>query len=184
MVLSDQITPGMTLQIGTKLYHVETCVKVSVKKGAPFVKTKLSDINTNQSIEKNFKLNQSVDEITLKERWLEFLYLEGKNYLFLDVATLDQVEVPSQIVGDKVHYLKEGIEVNGFFYGEKVSSIELPQFLELMVANIDEQKGKAYATTMRKSTLETGAKVEVPAFIDVGDIVKIDTKTNEYIQRV
>lgn len=184
MVLSDQITPGMTLQIASKLFRVESCVKVAVKKGAPFIKTKLRDIHSNELVEKSFKLNQSVSEVALKERMLEYLYLEGKSYLFLDIASLDQILIPAEIVDNKVNYLKEGIEVKGFFYGDEVFSIELPQFLELMVSKIDEKKEKTHASSTKSATLETGAKVEVPPFIDVGDIIKIDTKTDEYIQRV
>lgn len=184
MVLSDQITPGMTIQIGKLLYRVETCTKVSVKKGTPFVKTKLKDIHSSEMIEKNFKLNQSINEVTLKERKLEYLYLEGKFYLFLDVTNLEQVLVPAGIVGDKVNYLKEGTEVIGFFYGDEVFSVKLPQFLELMVSRVDEKKERTHATTTKTAILETGANIEVPPFIDVGDIIKIDTITNEYIQRV
>lgn len=184
MVLSDQITPGMTLQIGSKLYRVESTVKVSVKKGAPFIKTKLRDIHSNELVEKSFKLNQSVSEVALKERMLEYLYLEGKSYLFLDITNLDQILIPAGIVDTKVNYLKEGIEVKGFFYGDDVFSVELPQFLEIMVSKVDDKKEKAHATTSKMATLETGAKIEVPPFIDVGDIIKVDTKTDEYIQRV
>lgn len=184
MVLSDQVTPGMTIELTKKLYRVESCVKVAVKKGAPFVKTKLRDIHNNKVIEKNFKLNQSINEVNLAERTLEYLYLEGKEYLFLDKGSLDQILIPSQIIGDRVNYLKEGIEVKGFFYGEQVFSVDLPQFLELMVAKLDEKKERAHAATTKMATLETGAKVQVPPFIDVGDIIKIDTVNNEYIQRV
>lgn len=183
MVLSDQVTPGMTLSISGKLYRVESCTKVTVPKGAPFIKTKLKELSTHKVLEKNFKLNQSVDDVALKERLMEFLYLEGDQYLFLDIGSLDQHLVPVDVVGSKVHYLKEGTEVKGFFFGDEVSSIELPQFLELMIAKI-EDKGASKANETRVALLETGAKIEVPPFIEVGDIIKIDTKTEEYIQRV
>jgi elongation factor P len=185
MVLSDQITPGMTLTISGKLYRVESCTKVSVPKGAPFIKTKLKELSSHKLIEKNFKLNQSVDDVALKERLLEFLYLEGEQYLFLDIGSLDQVLVPADVVGSKVNYLKEGTEVKGFFFGEEISSIELPQFLELMVSKVEDKgPSKSQTNDTRGALLETGAKIEVPPFIEVGDIIKVDTKTEEYIQRV
>ena len=90
--------------------------------------------------------------------------------------------VPTSIVGDKVYYLKEAVEVKASFYGNDIFSIELPQFLELMVVRIDSEE-KATTTSSKIARLETGAKIEVPPFIEVGDIIKVDT-SGEYIQRV
>jgi elongation factor P len=151
----------------------------------PFFKTKLKDLLSEETVEKNFKMNQVVQEVSLMEKRLEFLYVEGKDYLFLDVDQLEQELVPSSIIGDKVHYLKEGIEVKAVFYGDSVFSIEMPQFLELMVVKIDPIGGQVHGAGANKlATLETGAKVEVPLFVESGDIIKVDTQGNEYIQRV
>lgn len=176
----------MTLNISGKLYRVETCVKVTVAKGTPFIKTKLRDLITNQIVEKNFKPDQAVNDVTLVERRLEFLYPEGKDYLFLDIGNLEQILVPTSIITDKVTYLREGVEVKAAFYGEIVFSIELPQFLELMVSKVEAEKPakKGQPPETRTAFLETGAKIKVPPFIDVGDIIKVDTRTEEYIQRV
>src|ERR1700755_2431458 len=105
MATSNQLNPGMTLSINNKLYRVESSVKVTVPKGTPFIKTKLKDLGTNEIIEKNFKLNQPIKDVSLVERRLEFLYPEGENFLFLDVVNLDQVLVPTSIVSDKVNFL-------------------------------------------------------------------------------
>lgn len=184
MATSNQLTPGMTISIGNKLYRVESSVKVTVPKGTPFIKTKLKDLSNNEIVEKNFKLSQPIKDVSLIERRLEFLYPEGEDFLFLDVVNLDQVLVPTVIVGNKVLFLKEGIELKAFFYGDTIFAVELPQFLELMVAKTqtDEESHTAGGTKM--ATLETGAKIEVPPFIETGDIIKVDTKTEEYIQRV
>jgi elongation factor P len=184
MATSNQLTPGMTLSINNKLYRVESSVKVTVPKGTPFIKTKLKDLSTNEIVEKNFKLNQPIKDVSLIERRLEFLYPEGEEFLFLDVVNLEQVLVPAAIVGNKVNFLKEGIELKAFFYGDTIFAIELPQFLELMVAKTqtDEEGGSGAGTKI--AILETGAKIEVPPFIETGDIIKVDTKTEEYIQRV
>lgn len=184
MATSNQLNPGMTISIGNKLYRVESSVKVTVPKGTPFIKTKLKDLSTNETVEKNFKLNQPIKDVSLIERRLEFLYPEGDEFLFLDVVNLDQVLVPSAIVGNKVNFLKEGIELKAFFYGDTIFSVELPQFLELMVAKTqNEEEGHSVGGT-KMAILETGAKIEVPPFIETGDIIKVDTKTEEYIQRV
>lgn len=181
MVTSNQLAPGMTISLNNKLYRVESSVKVTVPKGTPFIKTKLKDLDGTEMIEKNFKLNQPLKDVSLVERRLEFLYPEGEGYLFLDIVNLDQVLIPIRVVADKVNYLKEGVELKAFFYGDTIFSVELPQFLELMVAKThSEEEGNG----TKIAVLETGAKIEVPPFIETGDIIKVDTKTDEYIQRV
>lgn len=184
MVLSNQLSSGMTISIGDKIYRVESVVKVTVPKGTPFIKAKLRELHTQELIEKNFKPNQELTDVALQERKLEFLYPEGKEFLFLDIESLDPVTIPIKAIGEKINYLKEGIGVSASFYGDAVFTIEFPQFLELMVAKTDEAKRKAGEDPARIATLETGAKIEVPTFIQAGDIIKFDTRTNEYIQRV
>jgi len=181
MTTANQITPGMTLSIDGKIYRVESSVKVTVAKGTPFLKTKLRNLVSDEVIEKNFKLDQSVQEVSLVERTLEFLYPEGKEYLFLDIGNLEQVLVPSVVLADKVHYLKEGTAVKAMFYGEAVFGVELPQFLEIMIVKTEIA---APGATVKKAVLETGAKIDVPLFIESGDVVKVDSQVNEYIQRV
>lgn len=183
MTTANQITPGMTLNMEGKIFRVESSVKVTVAKGTPFVKTKLRNLITDETIEKNFKLDQIIQEVSLVERMLEFLYPEGKEYLFLDVGNLEQVLVPAAILSDKVHYLKEGIQVKAMFYGDTIFAVELPQFLEIMVVKTEGSDVTRSAST-KKAVLETGAKIEVPLFIESGDVIKVDTQTNDYIQRV
>lgn len=184
MVASNNITPGMTLSINGKLYRVESSVKVTVPKGTPFIKTKLRDLTSNALSEKSFKLDQVVKDVAFAERRLEFLYLEGKDYLFLDIGNLEKILVPEDIVGANINYLKEGVELKASMYGDTIFAVELPQFLELMVAKIESDDKKTAANGTRMAVIETGARIEVPPFIEVGDIIKIDTKTDEYIQRV
>lgn len=185
MVLSNNISPGMTLSINGSLYRVESCVKVTIPKGTAFIKAKLRDLSTNDIVEKNFKLNQNIKDVSLTERRLEYLYLEGKDYLFLDIGNLEQVLIPSPVIGNKVNYLKEGIELRAAFYGDMIYSVELPQFLELMVSKTEgDAEHLSMPNAVKLAILETGAKIEVPPFIEIGDIIKVDTKTDEYIQRV
>jgi len=185
MPLSNQLSPGMTINIDKKIYRVESCVKISVTKGTPFIKTKLRDLITEEVIEKNFKHGQIIQEVSLVEHDLEYLYIEGKNYLFLDVGQLENVLVAPNILQDKINYLKEGIRVKALFYGNSIFSVELPQFLELMVIKTTSMEDKlSVANTTKTAILETGAKIEVPLFVEVGDIVKVDTNLNEFIQRL
>jgi len=184
MTTANQITPGMTLNIDGKIFRVESSVKVTVAKGTPFVKTKLRNLISDETIERNFKLDQMVQEVSLLERSLEFLYPEGAEFLFLDVGNLEQVPVPSGILSDKVHYLKEGIQVKAMFYGDTIFAVELPQFLEIMVVKTEGNESASASGATKRAVLETGAKIEVPLFIESGDVIKVDTQTNDYIQRV
>lgn len=184
MATSNQLNPGMTISVNNKLYRVETSVKVTVPKGTPFVKARLKDLASGEVTEKNFKLNQPIKDVSLIERRLEFLYPEGDQFLFLDVVNLDQVLVPSAIIGDRINYLKEGLELKALFYGETIFSVELPAFLELMVTKILTEEASATANGGKVAILETGARIEVPPFIEIGDIIKVDTKMDDYIQRV
>lgn len=186
MTTAHQISPGMTLNIEGKIFRVESSVKVTVAKGTPFIKAKLRNLVTDELSEKNFKLDQIIQEVSMIERSLEFLYPEGKEFLFLDVGNLEQVLVPAIILGDKVHFLKEGIQIKAMFYGETIFSIELPEFLEIMVVKTEsgEAPSAAGSSNTKGAILETGAKVTVPLFIDSGDVIKVNTQTQEFVQRI
>lgn len=185
MVESQQISPGMTLSIRGKLFRVESVVKVTVPKGTPFIKAKLRDVESDKLQEKNFKLKQQVKAVELIERELEFLYPESSDYLFLDINDLEIVGIPSQVIADRINFLKEGVELKASFYGDVVFSVEMPQFLELMIVDADSTDDSVpVANATKQATLETGASVEVPPFVEVGDIIKVDTRSGEFIQRV
>jgi elongation factor P len=185
MTTSNQLIPGMTINVTGKIYRVESCIKVSVAKGTPFIKAKLRDLITEEIFEKNFKLNQPIKEVSLIEHKIEYLYPEGKDYLFLDIEELSQVLVKPEILADRINYLKEGIRLKALFYGASIFAVELPQFLELMVVKTNSTSAKLQiASSSKEAELETGAIIDVPLFVEVGDILKIDTSTNEFVQRV
>ena len=185
MISSSQVIPGMTLSLDGKIFRVESCVKVTVAKGVPFIKTKLKNLMTDEVLEKNFKTDQEVEEVKLNERRLEYLYMEGKKHLFLDIDNLDQVLVDQEVIGEGVNYLKEGIIAGSLFYGDTIFSVALPQFLEIMIIKTEDlDAASAMAASNRLAVLETGARIEVPMFIESGDVIKVDTKTDEYVQRV
>src|SRR4051794_10325541 len=109
MVASQQIVPGMILSMGdNKLYRVESSIKVTVPKGQPFIKTKLRNLTNDKVLEKNFKVGQDVKEVALKERTLDFLYVEETEYFFLNMENLKKFLVVPAIIGDKINFLKEG----------------------------------------------------------------------------
>lgn len=186
MVQASQLSSGMTISVGGQVFRVESTMKVSVAKGAAFIKAKLRDLGSGALVEKNFKPSQEITETVLQEHRLEFLYPEDETFVFLNISTLDQVVVPADIIGKKQNYLKEGVEVKASAYGQTVLGIELPQFLELGVATVDGEKASSQnmGNGVRVARLETGAVIEVPPFIEVGDVIKVDTQSDEYIQRV
>ncbi|MCH9620859.1 MAG: Elongation factor P [Chlamydiia bacterium] len=184
-VTSNQITPGMIINLENEIYRVESSVKVTMARGVPFVKTKLKNLMNDEVVEKSFKQNQNVVEVKLNERKLEYLYLEDKKHLFFDIENLEQVLVDQDIVGGKDNYLKEGIIVDAHFYGETIFSVELPQFLELLVVKTEDlDASNPMSASNKRAVLETGARLEVPMFIDSGDIIKVDTANEEYVQRI
>lgn len=185
MVMSNQLSAGMTIILDQKLFRVESCTKVTVPKGNPFMKAKLRNLKTDRCADKNFQLSQELNEVSLEERMVEFLYEEGKDFLFLDVENLVQVLASKDVVGNWKNFLKEGVSVKAAFYGDIIFSLEVPQFLELMVTHtesVDDSLPVSNAT--KQAVLETGASIEVPPFIEVGDVIKVDTSKNEFIQRV
>ncbi len=186
MVLASQIASGMTIAIAKKMYRVDQAAKISgAAKAAAAVKVKLYDLETNEPLEKIFKPTQEIEEVQLEEQKLEFLYLEEDSCVFLNTSTLELILVPYAVIGSKLNYLKEGIEVKALCCKNFAFSIELPQFLELMVSSIESQETSSrFGQGARVVKLETGAEIDVPPFVDVGDIIKVDPRSEEYIQRV
>lgn len=161
MMKSQQITPGMTLSLDGKLYRVESSLKVSPTKGAPFIKVQVQDLATDAWEERNFKVGQEVLVVSLEEKKIEFLYSEENGYLFLDTGTLDMILIPSSIVGEKTQYLKEGVELEAQMYGATVFAVLLPQFLELMVSKVQAPHDHEGVTqSMKTAVLENGGKGE------------------------
>ncbi|NGX31776.1 MAG: Elongation factor P [Chlamydiae bacterium] len=185
LIPSVQLVPGMTVEIGNKIYRIESSVKVTAARGAAFIKVNLRELLTDKVFEKNFKPEQEIEEVTMQEKIIVYLYLENKKYVFLDIEELTQIHLDQTIISDKADYLKEGIELKASFYGDTVFAVELPQFLELTVMKTQEpQEMGLMGASLKLAHLETGAKVEVPLFVEVGDIIKIDTVSGEFVQRV
>lgn len=185
MVTANNLSPGMSILIGAKLYRVESAVKVTVTKGKPFIKSRIRDLANGKELEKNFKPDQEVKDVQLQDRSLEYLYPEGKGHVLLDIDNLVTLQASSSVIGEKINFLKEGTELKGAFFGDELFAIELPQFLELMITKTEgEDDQNPLSNDTKMALLETGAEVEVPSFIGVGDIIKVDTMTREYVQRV
>ena len=185
MTTGGQMVPGMTISIGKKIFRVESAVKIGLTKGEPFIKANLRNLLTEELVEKNFKAGAEINEVTLKEKKLEYLYSEENNYVFLDLDDLELEKVPMAVLGDKINYIKEGTVITAKYYGKAAFAVELPAFLELMIVKtMPSLEALNVSGSVKTAVLETGAEITVPSFIEVGDVIKFDTQRKEYIQRV
>lgn len=185
MVLSNQLSVGMFISIKDGIYKVIALTKVSGSKGEAFIKASLQAAGSDLVVERNFKVGQEIKETQFESRTLEYLYLEDDKYLFLDLGNYEKVYVSKEIMKNNFLFLKAGVTLSAFMHEDVVFAIELPSFLELMVSKTD-FPGDALSLNggTKKAQLETGIEVSVPSFIEIGDVIKIDTRTCEYIQRV
>lgn len=186
MINCSQLTVGMVIRLEHRLFKVESVAKVSIAKAKSFMKVQLCDLQNYKVTERKLKTDQEVQEVALNQCEIEFLYPEDRGYTFLDIRSLEQLFVDKAVVGNKINYLKEGVQVIASTYGGEIYAVELPQFLELMVAQTQdpsESKGDL-GPGEQEVILETGAKIIAPLFIEEGDVIKVDTRSEEFIQRV
>ena len=137
-------------------------------------------------VDNTFRAGEKVDEVRLTARMMQYLYQDGEHYVFMEGETYEQFSLSPEILGDDVvKYLKEGVEYKVLFDGSSPLVVEVPFFLELEVVETEPGvKGDTVSNTTKPATLETGAVVQVPLFVDVGEIIKVDTRTDEYLERV
>ena len=154
-------------------------------KGGAFVRTKLKNVETGAVLDRTFRSGDKVDQIRLEKREVQFLYSEGDTYHFMDMQTYDQTAVEVDVVGDGSKLLKENEMVSLLVARERTIGVELPNFVELKVARTEPGvKGNTATGAVKPATLETGAVVQVPLFVNESDTLKVDTRTGEYVERV
>lgn len=179
MTIAKHISVGMTLLIDGDIYRVEQHPKTVPVKGLQLINVSLRNLVSDQLIEKRFKPDQTVQEVTPVQKQLEFLYPEGNEYKFLDISSLDIIGVPANKLGNKIYFLKEGIKLNAVYYAETYFSGELEPILELMVVKTEAADIGAGSSATKVAQLETGVRILVPRFIESQDVVKIDTQRQE-----
>ena len=154
-------------------------------KGGAFVRTKWRNLITGNVQERNFRSGEKFEKPDLEEKTMEYLYNEGDKYYFMDTTTYEQTFVNKETLGDAVNFLKENIQADILFFEGKVIGVDLPNTVELKVVRCDPAvKGDTVTGATKPATLETGYTVNVPLFINEGDVLKIDTRTGEYLERV
>ncbi|MBQ7286630.1 MAG: elongation factor P [Candidatus Gastranaerophilales bacterium] len=182
MISVNDLKTGLTLDIDNGLWSVVEFLHVKPGKGAAFVRTKLKNVETGQVVEKTFRAGEKVAKAMLDRREMQYLYKEGNDLIMMDLESYEQLPVPADRVGDGVKYLKENMNVQILLHDAKIIGIDLPNFVELEVIDTPPaEKGNTAQGGTKPATLEGGAVVNVPFHIQNGDVLKIDTRTNEYL---
>ncbi len=175
---------GTLIQLDGKPYRVVEYSQKVMGRGGSIVNVRLKCLLDGSVVPKTFKGSEKVESADVQNRTVQYLYSDGANYHFMDDATFEQFELSADNVEEVVPYLKEGNEVALQFFDGKVINVELPKNLYLEVTYTEDVvKGDTTSSVLKDATLETNAIIKVPAFIKIGDIVKVDTRTGEYLER-
>ena len=173
----------MTIE-GT-IFSIAEFQHVKPGKGGAFVRTKLRNVRTGAVIDRTFRSGDKVDEVRLEKREMQFLYADDEIFHLMDQQTYDQLQVPSTIIGDVAVLMKENETVFLLMAEGKPLSAELPNFVELAITHTEPGiKGDTATGAVKPATLETGAVVMVPLFVNQDDVLKVDTRTGDYVERV
>jgi len=174
----------MLINLEQNLYRVLEVHHVTPGNLRGFVRVKLRNIRNGTLSDQKLRSEDSIERATLDEREMQYLYHEGDLYHFMDTSTYEQIQMSSEVLGDSVNYLKPEMTIQVEFYGEEPVGIELPQTVDLKVTDtVPGIKGATASAQVKPATLETGLVVQVPPFVNAGDMVRVNTETGEYLSR-
>jgi elongation factor P len=176
---------GLSFILDNDIFQIIEFQHVKPGKGPAFVRTKLRNLRTGATIDKTFRAGEKMEQAILERKKMTFLYHQDNEYIFMDPDSYDQVAVPTAVLGPTVKYLKDNTEVEVSRHNDRVIAAELPMSMEFEVAQTDPGlKGDTASGGSKPATLETGAVVNVPLFINIGDKIRVDTRTDSYLERV
>ncbi|HEV2130656.1 MAG TPA: elongation factor P [Longimicrobiaceae bacterium] len=177
---------GMTLQMEGNLFTISYFQHVKPGKGGAFVRTKLKNVLTGAVIEKTFRAGEKVQEVRLERRPVQYSYTDGQLYYFMDQETFEIVPLSQDVIGeDQLRYLKENMECEGLLHNGRIISVELPYFVELQITRTDPGvRGDTAQGGTKPAQLETGAVIQVPLFLEEGQVIRVDRREDKYIERV
>ncbi len=185
MASTNDLKNGMVLLIEGNLWQVLFFQHHKPGKGQAVVRTKLRNVKTGAVVERTFNAGVKVDQAILDKREMTYLYHDGDNLVFMDSSTYDQMPIEQSVLGDGTQWLVENQQVMVAMYEGKPISVELPASVELSIKHTDPGiKGDRVSGATKIATLQTGATLQVPLFVETGDKVKVDTRTGEYLTRV
>ncbi len=184
MISVNDFRNGVTIELDGQIWVVVEFLHVKPGKGAAFVRSKLKNIETGGVIERTFRAGEKVERAHLERRDMQYLYRSGDDFTFMDNESFEQVILTAADLGDQALYLKEEMAVTAVRYKERMIGVDLPNSVELTVVQTDPGvRGDTASGGSKPAKLETGLIVQVPFFINEGDVLRIDTRTGQYIER-
>lgn len=182
---TSNIRKGLKIQIDGTPFVVVDFQFVKPGKGVAFTRTKLKNMISGAVIERTYRSGEKLDPADLEERQMQYLYVESGMYVFMDTTTYDQIQLSEDQLGDTKYYMKDGITVDILLFEQRPIGVTPPNFVELQVVSTEPGfKGDTSGGGTKPATLETGLEVNVPLFVNQGEILRIDTRTNSYTERV
>jgi len=185
MISSNDFRPGVVVQLDGDLFAIVESAHVKRGRGSAYVRAKVRNLKTGATTERTFNAGQRVPLIHLEQKPMQFLYTQADQYVFMDQETYEQVTLSAELLGDARGFLKEASDVTVTFYEGRPIGVEVANTVELVVAETAPGiRGDTVAGGTKPATLETGMVVQVPFFVGVGDLVRIDTRSGKYLERV
>jgi elongation factor P len=184
MISSNDFRPGVSIELDGSVWRVVEFLHVKPGKGSAFVRTKLKNMQTGNVVERTFRAGETVPQAVIEKSTMQHTYKEGDEFVFMDMETYEEGRLSADQIGDRVKYLKEGMEVNVVRWNTQVLEVELPNSVVLEVVQTDPGvKGDTATGGTKPAIVETGAQVMVPLFISIGERIKVDTRTDAYLGR-
>ncbi len=184
MISAGDFRNGITIELEGSVFQIIEFQHVKPGKGAAFVRTKLKNVINGGVVEKTFRPTEKCPQARIDRKDMQYLYSDGDLYNFMDTENYDQIALNADTVGDALKFVKENEMVKVLSYNGSVFSIEPPLFVELAITETEPGfKGDTATGATKPATVETGAQVAVPLFVETGDVIKIDTRTGEYLSR-
>jgi len=185
MISGSELRKGITIELDGELYQVLDYQHIKMGRGSAQVRLRLRDIRAGHTIEQTFQSSEKFIRARLDYRRMQYLYNDGDLYYFMDEENYEQMPLSTTQLGDAVNYLKEGMSLEVSSYKDELVGVELPITVELQVIDTGPGfKGDTATAGNKPATLETGITIQVPLFINTGDIIKVDTRTGSYLERV
>ena len=184
-VSTAEFRNGLKIQIDGDPFIIVEFQHVKPGKGGAFVRTKMKSLKNGNVIDRTFRSGEKVDTPELEEKTMQYLYAADKDRAFMDTSSYEQLTMSEKQLGDSINYLKENMEIKVLYFKGQPINIDIPMFVELKIARTDPGvRGDTASGGSKPATLETGAVVKVPFYLNEGDIIKVDTRTGTFIERV
>ncbi|MFH0913167.1 MAG: elongation factor P [Candidatus Omnitrophota bacterium] len=186
MALSiNDVKSGLTILVDGEVYLVVETQHVKPGKGSAFVRVKLRNLKNSNIQEKTFRGDEKIDSAFVEERKLQYQYASGSIYHFMDQDNFEEISISEKSIGGNKKFLKDNLEIMGYFYKDEVLNVNLPNFIEFKITHTEQGiKGDTAKSGTKPAEIETGTVIQVPLFINTGDKIKVDTRTGGYIERV